>query len=494
MLAREDRMKLPLSVILLAGLAGVALAQSGGDGLAIEDTRIIGGEPAVGKMWPWQIALYRRTNDGRFQFICGGSVISERWVLTAAHCFSEGGGSRNAGDYTVVEGTKRIDLTMTAEPTKGGRRLGIRRVIVHEQFSRAMENDIALLELATPARSTPVPYGRSEMPALETPGKRAVVTGWGYLKSMRRDPSRGNVWVDAQTGDRISPDNIHNYLDDTLRQVDLPLIGWQECRGTYARQPRSGSIDARNLCAGEAEGGRDSCQGDSGGPLVMRDEKGFFVQIGVVSWGLGCGAPGVPGVYTRVAAFDGWIKQNTGIRQDQPSTESQQAVLEALPEGNSAGLEVTFVNGTRLKLGQKVRLRVTTQEPGYLVLLDFAPDGSVTQVYPNDMSMRTASGRRPDANRIQPGRPLLVPDPANAYEGFAITAEAPAGDGRLAAVLSDRPMRWLKVPEKPRSFDSRAESLGFVAELGAAISRDLSLEGPDRPRMSSTTTPYTIVP
>ncbi|HLN08277.1 MAG TPA: serine protease, partial [Xanthobacteraceae bacterium] len=334
-------------LLLLAGLVVPAFALD--EGLAIEDTRIVGGEPAVGKTWPWQIALYRRNNDGKFQFICGGSLISGRWVLTAAHCFGEDGGSRNAGDYLVVEGTKRIDLTMKSEPTKGGRRLAIRRIIVHEGFSHAMENDIALLELASPASSTPVPYGRPDTVALETPGRRGVVTGWGYLKSMKRDPNRGNTWVDAHTGDPISPDNIHSYIDDTLRQVDLPLIGWQECREAYDKQPRSGSVDGRNLCAGEAQGGRDSCQGDSGGPLVMRDEHGFYVQIGVVSWGLGCGEPGVPGVYTRIAAFDGWLRRNTGIRQDQPSTDGQQVVLDALPEGNPAGLSVTFTHGPQLR-------------------------------------------------------------------------------------------------------------------------------------------------
>jgi secreted trypsin-like serine protease len=484
--------RLSLMTALLAGLALPAFAQSG-EGPAIEDSRIVGGEPAVGKTWPWQIALYRRNNDGKFQFICGGSVVSGRFVLTAAHCFGEEGGNRNADDYLIVEGTKRIDLTMKSEPTSG-RRIGIHRIIVHEGFNRAMENDIALLELASPASSTPVPYGRPDTTALETPGKRGVVTGWGYLKSMKRDPNRGNAWVDAHTGEPISSDNIHSYIDTTLRQVDLPLIGWQDCRAAYGKQPRSGSVDARNLCAGEAQGGRDSCQGDSGGPLVMRDDKGFFVQIGVVSWGLGCGEPGVPGVYTRVAAFDDWLRQNTGIRQDKPSTESQQVVLDALPEGNPAGVTVTFAHGTRLTLGQKLQLRVTTREPGYLVLLDFAPDGSVTQIYPNEMSMRTATGRRPEANRIQPERPLVVPNPANPYEGFTITADPPAGDGKLVAVLSDRPMKWLKVPTQPRSFDSRAESLGFVAEFAAAMSRDLALEGPDRPRMSTATTPYTIVP
>ncbi|MGA2127630.1 MAG: DUF4384 domain-containing protein, partial [Xanthobacteraceae bacterium] len=137
--------------------------------------------------------------------------------------------------------------------------------------------------------------------------------------------------------------------------------------------------------------------------------------------------------------------------------------------------------------------RVTSREPGYLVLLDFAPDGSVTQIYPNEMSMRTAAGSRADANRIQPERPLVVPNPANPYEGFAIAAEPPAGEGKLVAVLSDRPMKWLKVPARPRSFESRAESLGFVAELSAAMSRDLALEG-DRPRMSTASTPYTIAP
>ena len=352
----------------------------------------------------------------------------------------------------MVEGTKEIDLVFKSEPTKGGRRLGIKRIIVHEGFTRAMENDIALIELATPATSTPVPYGRPETASLETPGKRAFVTGWGWLKDMKRDPNRDNALVDAHTGELVSSENIRRYIDDQLRQVEMPLIGWEACRDAYSRHSGAGKVDVRNLCAADPQGGKDSCHGDSGGPLVMRDDNGFWTQIGVVSWGIGCGQPGIPGVYTRVASFEGWLRQNTGIRQDQPSTESQQVVETALPDDNPAGLSVSFARGPRLTLGQKIQIRVTTREAGYLALLDFAPDGSVTQIYPNELSMRTATGRRPEANRIQPGPPFVVPNPANPYEGFLDRRRA-AGRRRQAGGGAERPA------------DEMAESPGKAAKL-----------------------------
>src|SRR5262249_34986179 len=160
----------------------------------------------------------------------------------------------------------------------------VRRVIVHEQYNADKgENDIALLELATPAKSTPVAYARPGMSTLESSGK-AVVTGWGQLRETT-EGADGRP-VDPVTGELVTAANWNQYFSEKLRQVELPLITWQSCRDAYARRS-SRVIDARTVCAAEAEGGKDSCQGDSGGPLVARDSRNFYVQVGVVSWGFG---------------------------------------------------------------------------------------------------------------------------------------------------------------------------------------------------------------
>jgi secreted trypsin-like serine protease len=485
----------PFTAALLAGLlaapgfAPVAHAQSA-DGPAIDTTdyRIIGGAVVTDpKAWPWQIALKVRLNDGRELQICGGSIIAERWVLTAAHCIVVGEDAQQipANRLLVVEGTQHLE--------QGGTKLEVKRVILKGYDPKRQTNDIALLELAQPAKSIPAPYARPENADLEKPGRPAVVTGWGLLQNVKWDKEK-NQWIHKQTGQVVPPEEAK---DSKLRQVELPLVGWQACRDFYEaireKVPGVGDVSDHNICAAVPEGGKDSCQGDSGGPLVARTEDNFYVQIGVVSWGVGCGIRGVPGVYTRVAAYEGWLREQTGIKQDQPSQETQPAVDNAFGADNPAGLQVDFAQGTQVKIGQRTQFRVSAREPGYLLLLDVSPDGGVTQIFPSQLSMRTRLGARVASNRIEPGRPFLVPDPSNPYEGFDFVVDPPAGEGRLVAILSDKPIKWLKAPAKPRSFETRAQSLGYIAAVAAAISRDLQVELRNKPRISIVVTKYSVV-
>jgi secreted trypsin-like serine protease len=496
-------------------VAATAVAQGNDEGPAIDDSwRIVGGEEAVGDSWPWQIELFQRkvAPDGQvsedlFDPICGGSVISERWVLTAAHCFKEMS-EYNFGpkDYLIKEGTKRLK-------GNSGRLLTVKKIIQHKDYEfPAGQDDIALIELATMARSIPVPLARPPSAAmLETAGKSAIVTGFGQLRPVdkKRDPvthkelkdSAGKpIFFFADTNELVTDENRPLAADPEgkLRQVELRLVGWQECRDANNRfkggeHKYDYMKDERQICAGVPEGGKDSCQGDSGSPLVVRDEKGFFVQVGVVSQGVYCAFRGYPGVYTRVSSYSAWLKQTTGIDQDQPSTETQQAADQAFELKNPAGLTASFVQGSELKLGQNVQLRVTAAEAGYLVLLDVRPDGSIMQIYPNEASMRTLNGRRRDANRITPNSPFLIPNPNNVYEGFRFVMRPPLGEGKIYAVLTDKPIKWLKSPNQPRIFAARADALGFIAGFAAASSRDRAGPEPDRPQYSVFVTNYTVV-
>src|SRR5205807_773358 len=118
----------------------------------------------------------------------------------------------------------------------------------------------------------------------------------------------------------------------------------------------------------------------------------------------------------------------TGISQDKPSAEAPQVADSALGQDNPAGLAVSFIQGTSLRIGQKVHVRVTTRQSGYLVLLDISPGGGVTQIFPSALSLRSPLGSQPRSNLVEPGRPLLVPTPSNnSYEGFEFEINAPAG-------------------------------------------------------------------
>nr|CAD7259731.1 unnamed protein product [Timema shepardi] len=238
---------------------------------SLQGTRIVGGQPADPMEWPWTVALLRNKVD---QY-CGGVLITDRHVLTAAHCVSQFA----AKDIHVRLG--EYDLSTPDEaPSKD---FPIDEIRAHKRYSRTnYENDIAILKMKTPTTFNnyiwPVclpPAGRDFY------NKTAVVTGWGTM-------SYGG------------PSSV------VLMEVEMPVWNQTYC-ATRFTQPILNTF----LCAGAYEGGRDSCQGDSGGPLLYRLDNGRWVTIGVVSWGIRCGEPLRPGVYTRVNKYLNWIAENS---------------------------------------------------------------------------------------------------------------------------------------------------------------------------------------
>ena len=303
-----------LGLLGYAPFAAPADEAEGSGASRAAEARIVGGTEAEASAWPWTVSILAigRAGDTRAQQFCGGSVIAPRWVLTAAHCVDE---SVAPEDIQVLVDTHRLGQGK-------GRRIDVHAIHRHEDFvDRSNENDIALLELSRPARveavGVPDPARSAELTA---PGTPATVIGWGYLREVDLhcevgSSERGDAcWtdsgneghlVDTRTG---QPVRLSDVLPAHLMEVEVPLVDERTCLDAYPGQ----AIDARMLCAGELEGGKDSCQGDSGGPLVLRDGDAW-VQAGVVSWGHGCARPGKYGVYTKVAAFVPWIEARTGL-------------------------------------------------------------------------------------------------------------------------------------------------------------------------------------
>ena len=290
-------------------------------------TRIVGGDVAGTGSWPWQAALVEpHAREGRrgagFRQFCGGSVIAQRWVLTAAHCVD----GLIPEDLQVLVATHDLD--------KGGRRIDVRSIRVHEDYSGASGgNDIALLRLARSARVAEVELPTAERAeTIATPGTPATAIGWGLLRPLQcksgskpgahgcrtRGGGRGH-FVDGLTGESVKLSDVRT---SKLMEVELPLVGERTCRDAYP----GAAIDHRTLCAGLRRGGKDSCQGDSGGPLVVRDGD-TWVQAGVVSWGQGCAKPGKYGVYTSVGAFADWVRAGTGVALAAAGTAATQEPL-----------------------------------------------------------------------------------------------------------------------------------------------------------------------
>ncbi|XP_066493290.1 chymotrypsinogen 2-like [Tiliqua scincoides] len=243
-----------LSCLVLLGYAngcGVPAIQPVLSGYA----RIVNGEEAVPGSWPWQVSLQDNTG---FHF-CGGSLINENWVVTAAHCSVR-------TSHLVVLG--EFDQ---ATPSENVQVLNIAKVFKNPQYNMfTVKNDITLLKLATPAKLTarvsPVclPEATDDFPG----GLTCVTTGWGLTKHTDKD------------------------TPDKLQQVALPLLTNEECKKYWGNR-----IADVMVCAGAA--GASSCMGDSGGPLVCQKD-GAWTLVGIVSWGSSTCSPSSPGVYARV--------------------------------------------------------------------------------------------------------------------------------------------------------------------------------------------------
>ncbi|SDD90059.1 S1 family peptidase [Glycomyces harbinensis] len=214
------------------------------------DAQIIGGQPAEEGQFPWIVAL-ADAGDPSFNY-CGGQLIAEDVVLTAAHC-TEG---TAAADVVIRHGGTDITQTDVYE---------VAEIVVADGFDGStMVNDWSLIRLAEPIT------GAETLPLADADTKdwgTLTVAGWGTTES-------GSTSQD-------------------LLYVDVPYVTDGECDGAYGAE----FDDATMLCAGDlANGGVDSCQGDSGGPLVSADG----VLVGIVSWGYGCAEAGNPGVYANV--------------------------------------------------------------------------------------------------------------------------------------------------------------------------------------------------
>lgn len=241
------------------------------DLMTLSEERVIGGTRAEEGDWPWQVSL--RLNNVHH---CGGVLISNTWILTAAHCFRS---NSNPSRWTATFG---VSTTFPKETAR------INTILIHNNYnSGTHENDIAAVKLSRPItfnkniRMVCLPEATQNI----APGSTAYVTGWG------------------------SQVNGGNTVRD-LHQGRVYIISNNVCNAPISYD---GAVLPGMLCAGLSEGGVDACRGDSGGPLVQQDSRRLWFLVGIVSWGYQCGLADKPGVYTRVTAYRNWITQQTGI-------------------------------------------------------------------------------------------------------------------------------------------------------------------------------------
>nr|XP_031527987.1 serine protease 38 [Vicugna pacos] len=230
--------------------------------------KVVGGTDAPEKKWPWQVSLHYAGFH-----TCGGSIIDEYWVLSAAHCFAR---ERNIEAFDVYVGL--VDLRVPGSHTQW---FEVHKVILHptHKLYHPVGGDIALVQL-----KSRIVLSDSVRPVCIAPTDVKLwnlscwATGWGFI---------------SQQGD----------TSDKLQEVQQPLVPLRLCQLLYGD---TSHVLPDMLCAGDLGDVKTVCEGDSGGPLVCEFNH-TWTQIGVVSWGRGCSYPMYPAVYARVSYFSKWI-------------------------------------------------------------------------------------------------------------------------------------------------------------------------------------------
>ncbi|KAM4041803.1 serine protease 56 isoform 2-T2 [Anomaloglossus baeobatrachus] len=254
--------------------------------------RIVGGSITSPGSWPWLVNI-RLNGD----LMCGGVLLGDVWVLTAAHCFN---GNVNELHWTVVVGQYNLN-----KEEKERRIYQVNRIITHPKFNqKTFNNDLALVELTNTVVASPraIPVCLPTVPMDPTPGTSCYIAGWG------------SVYEDGPPS-------------DVVMEARVPVLSQELCRSFLGKDMLTSTM----FCAGYLTGGIDSCQGDSGGPLTCQDPSSKqYIIYGITSWGDGCGERGKPGVYTRVTAFIDWIQNQMKIADSPSSREPSCFELEAM--------------------------------------------------------------------------------------------------------------------------------------------------------------------
>jgi trypsin len=275
---RRARLTLLGALVVVLLVPAGAAAQSKGD----VQPKVVGGHAASITQYPWQAAVFV---DG--EQICGGSLMTSRIVITAAHCVFDTDPDcflicNSITDPPPGDGTSRLDAddvsVMLGSTTLDGPQTPVVGVSYRSNYNPDFSSpgvpqfDVGYLVLSSGSAQTPIKVAGTDEGGLWDPGSPADITGWGDTSESGGAPF-------------------------ALRAATVQVIDDGTCSSDYGGDFDPGTM----ICAGFQSGGVDTCAGDSGGPLEAPQSAGGYRLVGITSWGEGCAEPGFPGIYTRVA-------------------------------------------------------------------------------------------------------------------------------------------------------------------------------------------------
>jgi secreted trypsin-like serine protease len=290
--------------------------------------KIILGVPAPKGAYPFQVGVFysppaKPGQQGGSFYICGGSLVDDDWVLTAAHCITDAEGN--------VVSPGEVEIFAGSNDFRKGDRIKVAGVFRHPSYNEKgmTDNDVALLKLQRQVRSGPgvatirLPESAVKQ-VVERPGLQMGIAGWGKTETGQISQvlmEQRVTLVDNQACARgiatvratnlLVAGGVARQLVQDFRMTEAQLVAVRNAIAANAGP----IVDDGMICAGDpapkpgAEKVADTCQGDSGGPMFVKMQDNSFVQVGIVSWGDGCGIPRTYGVYARVSAYMDWIRK-----------------------------------------------------------------------------------------------------------------------------------------------------------------------------------------
>lgn len=304
-------------IVLLLGLCSLA-AQ------AAPQAKIVNGQPVADYQAQWQVALISNVLQPYTSIFCSASLLTEKWLVTAAHCAERSNGKT----FYAVIGTTDLLNTQTAQI------ISIKQRMVHPKYNpENFDNDIALLELdqsidfaACGQRCRSISWINAHDEALyAVVAVKTWVHGWGVIHDCKQDITA--CTEQEKTFEALYPSK--------LQQAELKIVNCLAQNSLH--QPEQ--ITSSMMCAESItkKDPSDTCEGDSGSGLIMYNSLFEPVLLGITSWGNGCAQQGYAGVYTRLAIFDDWLKSVIYPIQPKEDTKIEEQANNTLSQDTKSG-------------------------------------------------------------------------------------------------------------------------------------------------------------